>query len=554
MDVKLYYSELKSAIESRGKVTVTNVVFKLKKTYPDIHEYIDSTFSLYSTKQDASLVEKVWMILNHSTAKICSQGKQLKFDQWALGYVYCSKRCACAKAASQATMMEKYGVAHALQSAEFKEKQTATLNERFGTTIVSAANKKQAEATCMQKYDAKTPLESTKVRNKIKDTNIERYGSSTPFERSDIQTKIQAKWLAENGTNSYIKTEEQILRFRDKVLDEKFGPKAEYLKVPEKLTLLLRTMTRDKAAEFIGCSTRVIDKRVIQWDLKEFQVTSYYENLISQFLTSLGIEFISNTRKVIAPKELDFYIPSKNLAIEFNGLHWHSEVLGKKDSKYHLQKTEACAEKGIRLIHIFQDEWDNNPDIVKSIIKNALGLTPNKIYARKCTVKEISNTDYISFMNVNHLQGGSVGTNIRLGLYYNDILVSAMSFKKTAYGTELSRFVTQLDTTVVGGSQKLFNYATKNFNLPDLYTFSDRRYFTGSVYQSLGFKFDSFTKPSYHYFISANKRYDRTHFMKHKLSALLEVFDPEKSEWENMKDNDYDRIWDCGHYKFKFPA
>ena len=524
--------------------------FKLNKTLPEIYDYIDSEFELYSTNTDVTLVEKVWMILNHSTAKTCTEGKQLKFDQWAHGYVYCSSRCKCAVEARQNTMVEKYGSKHALQCKKFKDKFDNTLLEKYGATSLNDVNKGQRTATCMEKYGAPTPLQSKEILEKTVRTNQEKYGCDKPFQRKEIQKLINDKWQEINGTDSYVKSREQILQFRDKVLDEKFGDKSFYLKDPGALSELLRTDTRENVAKFLECSLSLIDKRIKEWDLKEFQVTSYYETLIGQFLTNLGISYIENTRKIISPKELDFYIPSHNLAIEFNGLHWHSELLGKKDSKYHLNKTELCKEKGIRLIHIFQDEWDNNAEIVKSIISNALRKTENKIYARKCTIKELSNSNYADFLNANHLQGLSNGTNLRLGLYYLDELVSAMSFNTTKQGTELSRFVNKINCNVVGAANKLFLHARKNYNLPNLYTYSDRRYFSGKIYKELGFKFDSYTTPSYHYFISANKRYDRTHFMKHKLEKLLDTYDSSLTEFENMKANGYDRIWDCGHTKW----
>src|SRR5690606_3197267 len=124
---------------------------------------------------------------------------------------------------------------------------------------------------------------------------------------------------------------------------------------------------------------------------------------------------------VIPPLELDIYIPEKKLAIELNGVYWHSSKF--KDKNYHLNKTIECEKGGIQLLHIFDFEWEQKQDIWKSVIANKLGLTDRKVYARKCTVKDVPINDGYNFFQENHLQGGlSKGKHI--GLYHNDVLVS----------------------------------------------------------------------------------------------------------------------------------
>lgn len=115
------------------------------------------------------------------------------------------------------------------------------------------------------------------------------------------------------------------------------------------------------------------------------------ETELKDFLNSLDIKIIENDRMILEGKELDIFIPSHNIAIEYNGLYWHSEQY--IDKNYHLNKTEACEAKGIQLIHIFEDEWLYKQDIVKSRLKNILGLTQNKIWARKCEIKIVDTKD-----------------------------------------------------------------------------------------------------------------------------------------------------------------
>ncbi|QPX64729.1 putative homing endonuclease [Campylobacter phage F367] len=253
----------------------------------------------------------------------------------------------------------------------------------------------------------------------------------------------------------------------------------------------------------------------------------------------------TNNWEILNGKELDIYLPEYNLAIECNGDFWHSESMN-KDKKYHLTKTEQCVEKNIQLIHIFESSWNEKKNIWTSIINNKLGKS-DKIMARKCILKEVSKTEEKEFLNKNHLQGFT-GSSICYGLYYQDELVCLMSFGKPRftgkYDWELIRLCTKIGMNVVGGSSKLLNHFHKN-NKGSLISYSDRLYSNGSIYKQLGFTFSHYSEPGYYYFKN-NTRYSRQQFMKHKLKDKLEKFDPNKTEYENMVENGYYRIWDCG--------
>ena len=143
--------------------------------------------------------------------------------------------------------------------------------------------------------------------------------------------------------------------------------------------------------------------------------TSNEEKDLLDFIKDLTTEkIISNDKSIINPYELDIYIPSKNLAFEFNGIYYHSNQF--KDKMYHYNKTKLCEEKGIRLIHVFEDDWRFKQNIVKSMIKSSLGIYDRKIFARKCEIKNISITEYRNFMNENHLQGYTTASYY-IGLY-----------------------------------------------------------------------------------------------------------------------------------------
>lgn len=283
---------------------------------------------------------------------------------------------------------------------------------------------------------------------------------------------------------------------------------------------------------------------------------------IYELLDSLGVEYIKNDRQLIHPFELDVYIPSKNLAIEVDGNFWHSELVG-KDKEYHINKTKKCNEKGIKLIHIYEDEIANKWDIVKSRIMSMIGLS-ERIYARKCDICELTFNEKRTFMNNNHIQGDS-NSSINLGLKYNGELVAAMTFSKERiiYGGkkdngnyELIRYANKIGYNVVGGFSRLVHHFVKQNAPKSLKTFCDARWsginYHNTVYSKCGFKYSSLSKPNYWYMHKTDmlNRKHRYNFAKHSILKKHPELDKTKTEWELMKELGYNRIWDCGNMKF----
>lgn len=274
------------------------------------------------------------------------------------------------------------------------------------------------------------------------------------------------------------------------------------------------------------------------------------EREIVDYLTSNNNIVETNHRKYLSSnQELDIFIPNKNIAIEYNGLYWHNET--KRDKNYHLNKTIDCANNNIRLIHIFEDEWIYKKEIVKSRLNTILGNVTNKIYARKCVIKEIDNETCKTFLDNNHIQGG-INAPIRYGLFYNDELVSVMNFCKLRKNLgqsgskneyELLRFCNKLNTIVIGGASKLFQHFIKHHKPLIVKTYADRRWNTGNLYEKLGFSFTHFSKPNYFYVIG-QQRHNRFSFRKDVL--VKQGFDASKSEHEIMFERGIHRIYDCG--------
>jgi hypothetical protein len=277
------------------------------------------------------------------------------------------------------------------------------------------------------------------------------------------------------------------------------------------------------------------------------------EKEINNFLIENGIKTITSSTSIIKPNQLDIFIPSHNIAIEYNGLYWHNEL--KIDKNYHLRKTELCESKGIKLIHIFEDEWLDKKEIVKSRLKNIFGLTETRIYARKCTIQEVNSKVSHKFLNENHIQG-KINSKINIGLFLNGELVSLMSFTKPRLGIgrfydgyELSRFCNKINTVVIGGADKLLKFFIRKYTPKEIVSYADRRWSQGNLYEKLKFEVTSTNKPTYWY-IKNKKRFHRFNFRKEILKK--QGFDTtNKTEHEIMLERGIYRIYDCGTIVYK---
>jgi hypothetical protein len=223
-------------------------------------------------------------------------------------------------------------------------------------------------------------------------------------------------------------------------------------------------------------------------------------------------------------------------------------------------KTDACEKVGVQLVHVFEDEWLEKPDIVKSRLLGMLGRCRTTIYARLCEVRSVDQSTASEFLRVNHMQG-NVNASVCLGLYSDGRLVALMTFGKCRFDKrhewEMLRFCSKLNTRVIGGAGKLLTHFEKNYRPKSLVTYADKRWSQGGLYKALGFRLDHVSKPDYWYFKNGVRhRYSRMMFQKHKLKDLLKAFDPSLSEVQNMKNNGYSRIFDCGNYVFEktYPA
>lgn len=248
--------------------------------------------------------------------------------------------------------------------------------------------------------------------------------------------------------------------------------------------------------------------------------------------------------------EIDIYIPQLNLGFEFNGIYYHSSDF--KSKRYHKDKSIYFNEKGILLIHIWEDDWSNKKDLVKSMINHKLNIS-NRIFARKCKLKYVTSRESKDFLDKNHLRGGKYAKSI--GLFHNSELLSILSYKMLNNTLEIDRFATKKNNVVIGGFSKLLKEIITNIKPLSIITYADidiNNNYKNSVYYKNGFLFVGVTEPSFFYINSNLCRYSRNKFQKHKLKKLFpNSYDDSISADKIVRYNGYYKIYNSGNFKFK---
>jgi len=389
------------------------------------------------------------------------------------------------------------------------------------TIILNATPSTVCSRACATKLGKKN-LDQMSISEKRKNTMIEKYGVSTNSQRKDIKI----------GKSNLSKEKLDSLNNKEFLYDLHINQRKTSVQISAIIGVYYGT---------------VIDyiKNVHNIEYRYYVHSSIYEDTIEDFLNHLNIDYIKNDRSILLGRELDFYIPQFRLAIEVNGIYWHSEISGNKNRDYHYKKWKECSDKDITLLSITHDKIKNKFEIIKSIIIHKLGKTSTKIYARNCKISQVDGKTSKQFFNENHLQGYAK-SSLQYGLYHNEELVSLMSFSNSRFRNdvdlELIRFCNKINSHVIGAASKLFNLVKDK----KVVSYSMNDISSGNVYKSLGFKLEKVNSGGYWYTNDGDTLYHRSLFQKHKLKDKLLAFDANLSEWKNMQISGWDRYWDSG--------
>lgn len=388
------------------------------------------------------------------------------------------------------------------------------------------------------------------INKKTKQTNLKKYGVDSFFKTEEFKEKSdQTKTIRYNNPNYNNPTKNKITCLDKYGVDHYEKLNTSHVSFDDVFRLHFEDkLNCGEIAEIFNTSTTFITKLIHKHGYipLTYSVSSHERN-ISSWLTSINIPHEMSNRKILSGKELDIYLPEHNLAVEINGLYWHSfKEKETKDQIYrHYNKRQACLDKGIKLIQFTDKEWKEKTDICKSIIYNSLGKYAQKIRASACSLYYPTNDEYKKFLEDNHIQG-HINTSDRMALKFNDEIVAIMSTGKSRFHKnkrELLRFCVKKYTKVYGSASKLFSV----LKYDGMVSYCSLDYFGGGIYQQLGFKFSHNSPPGYFYVRYGNQIVSRHNAQKSKLKELLSDYNKDFTEYENMFNHGYSRYWNCGN-------
>lgn len=431
-------------------------------------------------------------------------------------------------------------------------------NDGFDKYACSSCSKFKYKENCNSKYNVDNLFQLESVKSKIKETNLFKYGVEYHTKSLLTKDKIKKSVIEKYGVDNISKLDSTKEKVKKTNL-LKFG--SEYMSNSFKFRSNNKIDNDPNQVSYLGNSLHLFN--CIKGHTFEINNDNYHSRIrcnipLCTICNPIGenrsikekeiFELITNLCDYTVIKsykdqfEIDIYLPDLKIGFEFNGVYWHSDKFLKKD--YHLNKTNHFKNKGIQIFHIWEDDWNQKNDIILSMIKNKLNKTDNKIFARKCVIKEVNDIELIrNFLNNNHIQG-YVNSTLKLGLYYNNELVSLMTFdhfegrkKMTESEWNLCRFCTTLNTNVIGGASKLLNYFINNYNVDKVISYADRSWSNGDLYKKLKFSELYYTKEDYKYLIK-DKRVHKSKFRKSKTGI-------------SESNNGIYKVYDCGKIKYE---
>lgn len=486
------------------------------------------------------------------------------------------------------TSKQKYGTVHPSQNKEIKNKIQETnkityenkdLRNTIGIKVLNAYENNREDIidkrrqTNYKKYGEYKTLTTNSV-NKAKETLKHKYNVSNPFNVHE-DTYEKAK-LGSIDFFSKNENKESAIRKRIETITKKYGSLENMNNVifEKRKTKIFSDLRNngftddiiDYNKNNIGsllCKCKYSHNYEISFRLLRYRLsaddiictecspplTTYVSNGEIELYNWLS-EYVyckRNNRSILSGQEIDIYIPSYNIAIEFNGIYWHSDLF--KDKNYHLNKTLILKDKSIQLIHVWEDQWNNKKDIIKGRLLSILNKTQLNIGARKCVLKEIESKIANEFYENNHLQGKTKGS-LHVGLFYDNELISALSVGKRKLGknkednVEILRFCNKIGVNCAGSFSKMFSYIKSKIT-GKFISYADLGWGDGSVYKHAGFNLLKYTTPNYWYFIKG-ERYHRYAYTKGNL--IKKGYDKNKTEKQIM-DEDIKalRVYDCGN-------
>lgn len=486
------------------------------------------------------------------------------------------------------TNIKRYGYENPNNNKEIQEKRKNTNLERYGTEHSSKSDKvkEKIKNTNLEKYGVEYPSKNTGIKEKMKNTSLERYGKSSYLATQECQQKAQ-EYISENKEEILKKKRDTSLKnyneihpmkndeFKEKIKQtnlEKYGVNwffeidnfnekyvyptyynrlsdtaKYYVDNKEKILEIYRKQKLNicELSEIVEIHPVKLARMFHEngWKIEHRKVSSEEKSFKTRLENELSIKMTNNDRTIIPPYEIDIAILDKNIGIEYHGLYWHSSDNYEKINYKHREKFVLAKINNIKLLQFFSNEVNQKYNIVKSTICENIGLN-EIICVNDCIIKEINDETYSEFCDDNYLWGINKA-KIKLGLYYDNELVSVMSFDEiNGYDWKIVIFCNKLNIAVIDSETKLFNYFIKTYNPKSVISYEDARISDGKYLENIGFQFIEHTEPNYYYTDGINIYFPDT--------ELLERYDNTKSKKQNMVDNGYRIIHDAGNLVYRF--
>lgn len=511
-------SQLVTLIEQTNPKQLSAAV----KKHSELYKWVE-------TFNGATTAEKIYNVLNPGN-NICQTGNNKKFISLTQGYKFCGKAsvCSCAKESiSKSVSDAKLGYSLDRKK-QIQQQRESTNRSRYG--VMNSGQTVAAKESRAAVYTDNGIVQSITAR--IKETKQQRYGDPNFNNPDKIKQTFKEKYPTDYWCEKYDNQNLKILADKDL------------------LTELYKRHSTIELATMLDVHVQTVYRYLNLHNLRE-PFKSSEETEVVRFLESIGVtNIIRNTRSLLpSRREIDIYLPDLRIAIEYNGVYWHHEDVSHITKDYHSSKFEECDRLGIQLITIFSNFWKFKTEIVKQVLLNKLGMVRESVYARKCSVVQVSTKDAREFLNTHHIQGYTT-SSYNYGLQLNDKLVAIMTFGKTRMGIgkqedghELIRFASSC--RVAGGASKLLSHFIKTHRPTKIISYSDNEWSLGQLYKSLGFVLENKIKASYWYLKPKEERLmHRFNFSKQKLVKL--GYNSSLTEREITKQMGLLKIWDCG--------
>ena len=404
----------------------------------------------------------------------------------------------------EATNLNKYGSPNVSGVAEFRKKAQETMNERYGVrhALQNDLLFKKNKDTLLANHGVNHPMESSSIKEKQKNTLMTNYGVTNPMHSEEIKLELKTNNLVKYGVENPAVLPEVKLK----------------------------------------CITSLLKNGSV--------FTSNGELQIKQWLKTIGIEAESSFIGGANPKQIDLKIKEKNIAIEYNGSFWHSEFNKKMYPRYHLEKTQLANLNGLTLLHIFDFEWENRGNQVRSFLRSKLGKNENFVHARKCEIRTVSKDEASSFLEKWHILGACNFIEA-FGLYHGDVLLSVITIGRHHRNNReyvLSRYCTKENYTVSGGVSRLAKHASKKYG--KLVTWVDLRWSDGASWVKNGWELEAVLPPDYFYYDSkSNKTVSKQSRQKNLVNTPVNM-----TEHQHALESGLYRVYDCGKIRLTYKA